>query len=102
MASDRVTLVLQALTYQPLICFVCRIQMKLMVQLAAYGQIPCEASSVEHVQTCCRVKKGHSSASSSSGMSTLLPDMYVATVQPGQTGSATQINFGSDDACLSQ
>lgn len=72
-----------------------------MAQFAAYGQIPYESSSVEHVQTCCRVKKGHSSANSSSGMSTLLPDMYVA-VRPGQTGSATQIKLGSDVAFFSR
>ena len=41
---------------------------------------------VESLLTCCLVKYGHSCAKSSSGMSALLPDMYLA-VWPGQTGS---------------
>ena len=42
---------------------------------------------VESLLTCCLVKYGHSCANSSSGMSALLPDMYLA-VWPDQTGGS--------------
>ncbi len=41
---------------------------------------------VEIVLTCCLVRYGHSCSNSSSGMSALLPDMYLAA-WPDQTGS---------------